>query len=549
MESAQFVNKIFSVIDESLIAQGLLLVTFLFIMRLALSKYNKGRKIDALSLGLPVLLILSKSLFKLSLSFLTLKLMYVFPAILLAHILISFYSWEKDGFDPLDLIFAIFLFGASMLFAVDSGAPYEQWALNKWSFTQWTILFIVYRSVHLFMRLQDSRIGVRTASASEFAAARKFIEETMTLCFVLLIALGSFWLQYEGISNYLIPTYGNTMYHFAFSHYIAEHGHRTELALEYGGTGNNYYVPCFRYLLVGMMYLMDLDVVPAANVLMILFSIMAPLVFYILGKSFTYSPTAGVFAALLTLAAKEFQIYYVRPLPEMAGLFFIPMTLYFASKIFFAKTPFELRIRDKIGINLSLSSIFFLLLMGLSVTYIHPQSLTSLVFTFIFIGICHFSYFLYRFMFLEDLKKEFFLQVLVLIVITGIFGASYLQWHYARTGTFSPKVLAPYKYHEFSKNLGLKDYLVLGDLVFVFGFVGIYFLLLDSHNTKTSTYGKFIIFSWLIGTFLLTKNEWLGMNSHTERFLAFISEPFIILAAFGMWYMYYLVSKIGDCLP
>jgi hypothetical protein len=51
-----------------------------------------------------------------------------------------------------------------------------------------------------------------------------------------------------------------------------------------------------------------------------------------------------------------------------------------------------------------------------------------------------------------------------------------------------------------------------------------------------------LVLGWVLGTFLLTKNEVLGVGSHTERFLAFLQEALAVTSGLVAYYLWRLLD-------
>lgn len=348
------------------------------------------------------------------------------------------------------------------------------------------------------------------------------LEDAVARSLIPLILLGNIWMNYQGVTQFILPNYGNTMYQLAFSRFIMEHGERVPLALEYGGLSRNYYVPGFRVLIGVMGIVLSHDIVPTAQIFMVLFSLIFPLVFYSIGKRLTGRPAGGLAVALMFLTAPELQIYVVRPLPQMLGLFFIPLIVY------------------AFTLSYSLMALF-----GFMVAMIHPQSMASVCFTLGMAALLYSVVIMRSILFLR--RPVSGRELFMLIGIALLVGGPYLLWHRLQAGTFSLDVLAPARFKEFGKSLGISDYLRTGEFVFAFGIVGAYLLSLDTRYAHPR--GRMLVLGWVLGTFLLTKNEVLGVGSHTERFLAFLQEALVVTSGLVAYYLWRLLDDDVGPVP
>jgi len=72
----------------------------------------------------------------------------------------------------------------------------------------------------------------------------------------VLIAL---WYRMGIIDSYIIPTYGNTMYHVGIERETILTGYYPTEELSYGGGFPNFYVPAYRLLIVSMCVATGID--------------------------------------------------------------------------------------------------------------------------------------------------------------------------------------------------------------------------------------------------------------------------------------------------
>jgi len=532
----EFLEKLVRILSESLLAKFLVASSALFMMYLGASRSNINRERDVRWLVLLLVLYAVSHLLDIRLGFTG------FALLLLFSIFISQVIQVPSGiFIPEMTFFLVVSIVILSLILIPTTPFMSRIKTSEFSLPAIFLSLFILKSVEIIMRLT---VFLRDPLKAPNPVIQPAINETRmraTLVVLPLIALFSFALQYQGITQYIMPTYGNTMYHFAFVHYILIHGDRTLLALEYGGTGNNYYVPGYRYLLASLCRILHLDTLPGANLFMIMFSLWAVIPYYLLVFRITGSRSAGCVAAFLSLGSKELQIYTVRPLPQALALSYIAFTLYLT--IFLLKNRETCFFRRIIAYpNLFLAT----LLSSLTVTYLHPQSQSVMVFTLAIIGLLQFHRFLSSIL-SHRISLDALTVAIRFLIIGGIAGLLYLHWHYLQTGTTDPKVLAPYRYSEFSKILGFKDYLAAGDLVVVLFILGIYFMLLD--QKRMSFDRKIIVLGWVFASLMLSKNELLGIKAHTERYLAFVAQSFVVIGSIGLWYIQEIVDELGEIFP
>lgn len=559
-----FLERYFSPIHTSVIAQILLLLSIIPIIWLAASKKNNRRKQDFLCFIILFSAYISYILLRafIQLPTLSFPTFATFISICITIYLIINHKTGNIIFQ--DAIYSLIII-SSFLFIFLIPSNQLSLRLNSINYSAGSLILtmIFLKAMEIILRLSVYDAGIFFTLNNLTIDELKENKRAVTTFFLIFIALINFMMQYDAITNYIIPTYGNTMYQLSFSHYINVHGYRTPIALEYGGTGNNYYVPGFRYFISVISLLTDTDVIPAANLFMIIISIISPFTFYILSYKLTQSYLAGIISAFISLASPELQIYMVRPLPEMLGLVFILFSLYFALEFIKNRKARKLpelinkKIKNKKSLLKKLvenflsflsnnrpNYLFAAILTSVTVCYLHPQSQTALTFTYGFISFIYLNIFISRLLFIRYELKQPFFMTLRMLFIALLVGGLYLHWHYLQTSTLYPKVLAPYKYKEFSKILGFKDYFIIGELVLSLAIIGLYFAYID--RIKIEVESKILIFCWVIATLILTKNEILGIKAHTERFLAFLAESAVIAASIGLWYLAGFICEIGE---
>lgn len=145
----------------------------------------------------------------------------------------------------------------------------------------------------------------------------------------LLIIAVALWYRLGIINSYIIPTYGNTMYHVGIERetILTEHYPRTELS--YGGGFPNFYVPAYRLIIVSMSVATGIDPMVMSGLMTIAIAIFVLLIIFVLAYRLSDNLYVGLFAAFFFIMSPEITIFTMRSLPELLGLFMVPFTLYF----------------------------------------------------------------------------------------------------------------------------------------------------------------------------------------------------------------------------
>ncbi|MFC2174624.1 hypothetical protein ACFLQ2_02030 [archaeon] len=127
------------------------------------------------------------------------------------------------------------------------------------------------------------------------------------------------------------PTYGNTMYHTGIIRIITESGFMPLYDLSYGGLTKSFYVPAYRLFTASLSALSGTDPVVTAGLMVIALGVVSVAAIYLLGKEFG-GPWAGVCCAALFVLSPELTIYTIRPFPEVLGVPMLLLALYFVRK-------------------------------------------------------------------------------------------------------------------------------------------------------------------------------------------------------------------------
>ena len=146
----------------------------------------------------------------------------------------------------------------------------------------------------------------------------------------LLLIIGiALWYRLGIIDSYIIPTYGNTMYHVGIERLTIQTQYYPTTEISYGGGFPNFYVPAYRFLIVAMCVATGIDPMVMSGLMTIVLAIMVLLVIFAVAHRLSDNLYVALFAAFFFTMSPDITIYTMRPLPEILGLFLVPFTLLF----------------------------------------------------------------------------------------------------------------------------------------------------------------------------------------------------------------------------
>jgi hypothetical protein len=348
--------------------------------------------------------------------------------------------------------------------------------------------------------------------------------------------------QPGAISNFVIPTWGNTMYHVGIERVTLETGHYPSEEISYGGGFPNFYVPGYRLLVVALSTATGIDPMPMSGLVVLLLGMFCLLAVCIVAHRLSGGNYyVALFAAFFFLMSPDMTINTERPFPELMGLFILPLALYFV-----------------LGEEWLLAT-----LMAITMALTHQQSVLALL------GILGlYSTFQLVYAFLVTHKYGKFLRSLAPLFATIITMALWLMYS---MGTVNFTKIAQLTYHE-QWPVTLSTILETGAFVLLFLLLGLVYVFVlpvitrllrkpDSQKPgskgrpakryalKVSTDAKLMLLAWMIGALILTKNEWIifpiNLNTLQSRFYTYFVDVAIVLAGFGM---YALLSAIDSRL-
>ncbi len=358
---------------------------------------------------------------------------------------------------------------------------------------------------------------------------------------LLLVVAAAVQYRTGAISSFVIPTWGNTMYHVGIERATLETGHYPTEELSYGGGFKNFYVPAYRLLVVALSAATGIDPMPMSGMVVLLLGAFCLLALY----AVAYRVSGGnywvaLFAAFFFLLSPDLTINTERPFPELMGLFILPVALYFV-------------LRE----DWPLAT-----LMAIAMVVTHQQSVLALV------GILG-VYSIFQLVAAFYYKRSYRKFLLSLAPIVGACGM-YALWQMYSMGTLNITNISQLTYHE-QWPVTLSTILETGTFVLLFLVLGLVYVfgvpLIDrlrakpeagkakkargepekSYRIAVSLDAQLLLLAWILGSLILTKNEWIhvlsfSVNTLQSRFYTYFVEVAVILAGFGM---YALLSAIN----
>jgi hypothetical protein len=362
---------------------------------------------------------------------------------------------------------------------------------------------------------------------------------------LVLIVLIALWYRMGIIDGYIIPTYGNTMYHVGIERETILTGYYPTEELSYGGGFPHFYVPAFRLLIVSMCVATGIDPMVMSGLMTIVLGIMVMLVMYAVAYRLSNNLYVALFAAFFFIMSPDITIYTMRPLPEILGLFMVPFTLLFVIE---EKWKFA-------AISAGITALT------------HQMTLLTLV---AIIG-CYMVFQLARAVWAYLKKKDdrdafmrpfrTALWCLAPIVTACL---TYAVWMMYSMGTLNIMDIAQVANHE-GNVVDIALFLRVGIFVLLFTIIGLIFIVDELFSNKSapavgekapkkSEYGyrvskdsALLVAAWAVTTLLLTFNDkifytfpdhkFLIFPNFMDRYLTFFAQISIIIAAFGMYYL------------
>ncbi|MFH0835688.1 MAG: hypothetical protein V1834_00825 [Candidatus Micrarchaeota archaeon] len=314
------------------------------------------------------------------------------------------------------------------------------------------------------------------------------------------------------------PTYGNTNIHTASEKHLIEHGYYPiQNDYSYGGGEPNLYVPLYRFNAANFMVLTGFDFDFGNRLIVILFALLLPLGFFLLGRELA-GDWAGVMAAFLASLPAELLIYTVRPLPQALGLALLPIALYLMLK----------------------KEWLAALIASAGVVLVHQEAGVFLVGVAFATGVGKIiiDYWNENKLVASDLAK-------IALACWLVGTAAYFGWHFFVTGNVNVFELAQFQHHEGGVITQESFFTKTGYLIpalSVFGIIGLLWALLSK---KLDDAGLLVLSALAVGVFA-TQNHLVGINVFMDRFLVFVQIPLIAAAAYGFLKVFEIASWIAE---
>lgn len=365
---------------------------------------------------------------------------------------------------------------------------------------------------------------------------------------LLVIVIIALWYRSTILGNFLIPTWGNTMYHVGIERAIIDTQHYPTQELSYGGGFPNFYVPGFRLLVASLAIATGIDVMVMSALIVLVLGVFGLLAVYAVAYRLSGGNAfVGLFAAFFFIVSPDITVNTVRPFPELMGLFVLPLALYFL-------------IRE---------DWWLAVLMSILMALTHQQSMFALVSIMGLYMVFQFGYALLK---KQNLKKPIMTAVPVLALVI-----TYAFWQMLTMGSLNILNIAQITYHE-AWPVTMSTLIQTGLFVLIFLLPGAayFFLVNDSRkaaeasgaqeksgkNTKKKAYNlnisidaKFLMLAWILASVVLFKNEmwgvWLSSLTHVNafnlstmqsRFYTYFTEAAVVLAGFGIYWLLTLID-------
>lgn len=370
----------------------------------------------------------------------------------------------------------------------------------------------------------------------------KVVKQYWYIAALVLIVLIALWYRMGIIDGYIIPTYGNTMYHVGIERETILTGYYPTEELSYGGGFPHFYVPAYRLLVVSMCVATGIDPMVMSGLMTIVLGIMVMLVIYAVAYRLSHNLYIALFAAFFFIMSPDITIYTIRPLPEILGLFMVPFTLLFVISEKWSLAAISA------GITALTHQMTLLTLVSIIGVYMVFQLVRAI-----------WAYFRKK----EDrdaYMKPFRTALWCLApILTACL--TYAVWMMYSMGSLDIMGIAQVANHE-GNVVDIALFLRVGIFVLLFTIIGLIFIIDELFGSKSapaagakkSEYGysvskdsALLVVAWAVITLLLTFNDkifylfpdhkFLIFPNFMDRYLTFFAQICIIIAAFGMYYL------------
>ncbi|MGZ4906054.1 MAG: hypothetical protein ACXV5T_04875 [Halobacteriota archaeon] len=307
------------------------------------------------------------------------------------------------------------------------------------------------------------------------------------------------------LQNYVIPTYGNTLYHVGIERLTLESSYYPSQELSYNGGFPNFYVPAYRLLIASQSLVSGIDPMLMSGLMTIMLSVAIFGIVYAVAKRFA-GISAAVAALFFLTLSPEMAIFTLRALPELLGLFTLPLTLFFIL-VNKSESPFQF------------NGYVLLSIIAAAVTALtHQITLLTLAAVLSVYALTQ----------LRN-RNELLRVIVPLVALFSVYGL----WQLYSLHTISILGLSQVKYHEgtpvdfFAGANSVGFFERAGLLVLPFAAVGLAWLQRDKIDKR------FLLYSWVVASLLLTKNDLFGVGIFMDRFLTFFVQSLVIAGGIG----------------
>ena len=383
---------------------------------------------------------------------------------------------------------------------------------------------------------------------SPFLGSGSTRAERIIEIFALLVAIGfALSIVNQGLferADFFLPTYDNSMLHAGRARFVMDTGFYPSLELVFGGVTPTYHVPAYPSLVAAFGELSGLSWFWSIRVIALLFAVLLPLAAYCLAKRASGGNAfAGAAAAFMILLTAGVSTWGMRTTPISLGVITVLALLWLVLERNWLLVVFG-------GVMLALT---------------HQPSLLAFFGTMCVFFIASNAGAAWAFLRKSGswTKREAgeFLKSLDWLPFVG--GAAallpYLAWHISKTGLtcLTLKCLPQGNSHEFGESVNLVDYFkpfkdaadnVSGGVQTFFvnvpQFLGLIGVLWVAFDKRVDGRAKLLLYSWLLWTLLLVKNDVFGIGVFTQRFLTFFDESVAIFAGVFVGGLLVLVCSV-----
>ncbi|MGB9577333.1 MAG: hypothetical protein ACP5O3_01825 [Candidatus Micrarchaeia archaeon] len=338
---------------------------------------------------------------------------------------------------------------------------------------------------------------------------------------VLAVAVAlSCWSHSLVLQEFYMPTFGNTGMHAAPAREFAETGFYPRVDYySYGGGIPFLYVPLYRVLVGASVILAGVSVEAASRLGVMVVGALSPLAFFALARKM-FGERAGLFAAFLSLLPAELLIYTVRPLPQAVGMLLVPLAL--------------LAVLERKWVAS--------LLLAAVVALTHQE-------TALFLAGGLFLYGVFALASSLGLKGELGEKReakrsareggLLALCCWGVLVLSYFAWQFAVVGHLNVFATNQFAQHE-GVPVGFGEVASQSGVVLLaLFFCGVAFLagrvLMRWKRGEKQLFGEseLLALALVLAGVALVKNDWLGLRVLMQRFIVYLDEAMVLVAAFG----------------